>query len=454
MIYRRKISHIIQKLSPIRILLLFYVFAIIIATALLSLPIAYQDHVDVAFIDIAFTAVSALSVTGLTTISISETLSVPGIFILLFILQLGAVGIMSIGTFIWLFLGKKIGYREQQLIMTDQNQTTIDGMVRLVEQIVLVLLIIEVIAFVILGTYFLRYFDSVQAAYMHGLFSTVSAITNGGFDLTGSSFAPYRNDYFVQIITMFLIVFGAIGFPVIIELKNYFLVGKKERRKFRFSLFTKVTTSTFAVLVIIGSIFIYLLDVNHFFKERNLIEGIFYALFQSVTTRSAGLSTLDISLLTEQNHLFMSFLMFIGASPSSAGGGIRTTTFALVIIFIITYARGGKSIRLFNREVYEEDLQKAVTVLLMALIFIFSALILLMTIEKFTMMELLFDITSAFGTVGLSLGITADLTTISKVVLMFLMFIGRVGVITFLFMFKKNKSSPNYRLPKERIIIG
>lgn len=454
MIYRRKLSHMIQKLSPVRILLLFYFIAMIVSTALLSLPIAYQEHVQVDFIDIAFTAVSALSVTGLSTISISEVLSVPGIFILMFILQLGAVGIMSIGTLIWLMLGKKIGHREQQLIMTDQNQTTINGMVRLVEQIIVVLLIIEGLSVIILGTYFLTYFDSAKEAYLHGLFSTVSAITNGGFDLTGSSLQPYSSDYFVQIVTMFLIVFGAIGFPVIIEVKNYLLSKRRQKRKFRFSLFTKVTTTTFIALIIVGTLFIYLLDMNHFFKGKGFIEGFFYALFQSVTTRSAGLSTLDVNMLTEQNQLFISFLMFIGASPSSAGGGIRTTTFALVIIFIITYARGGKSIRLFNREVHEEDLQKAVTVLLMALAFVFSSLILLMTIEPFSMMQLIFDITSAFGTVGLSLGITSDLTTFSKIILMFLMFVGRVGVITFLFMFKKNRSSPNYHLPKERIIIG
>src|SRR5699024_10360672 len=150
----------------------------------------------------------------------------------------------------------------------------------------------------------------------------------------------------------------------------------------------------------------------------------------------------------------MSFLMFIGASPSSAGGGVRTTTFALVIIFLITFARGGNNIRLFRREIHEEDLLKAVTVMLMAIIFIFSSVLVLSILEPFSLSTLLFEVTSAFGTVGLSLGITGKLTLISKVILMVLMFIGRVGIITFLLMFKKNKHSGKYHYPKERIIIG
>lgn len=452
--YRKHLMRTFNKLSPFRVLLLFYFIAMIVSTFLLSLPIAYKDGVQIDFIDIAFTAVSALSVTGLTTVSIVDTFSVPGIFIIIFILQLGAVGIMAIGTFIWLFLGKKIGMKERRLIMTDQNQTTFSGIVRLVEQIVILLLAIELISFIVLGTYFLKYFSTAKEAYLQGLFTTVSAITNGGFDLTGISLQPYAHDYFVQIIIMFLIIFGAIGFPVIIEVKNYLLRKRKQKRKFRFSLFTKVTTTTFFSLVIVGTFVIYLLDYNNFFKGKGFVEGLFYALFQSVTTRSAGLSTLDVNLLTEQNHLFMSFLMFIGASPSSAGGGIRTTTFALVVIFIITYARGGKGVRLFKREVYQEDLLKAVTVMLMAMIFVFASLLVLMSIEPYSMMQILFDVTSAFGTVGLSLGITGDLTVVSKVILMFLMFVGRVGVITFLFIFKNERTTSNYRYPKERMIIG
>ncbi|WP_010096844.1 TrkH family potassium uptake protein [Ornithinibacillus scapharcae] len=444
----------INKISPVRIILFFYLVAAVFSTAIMSLPIAYQDGVEIEFIDIVFTSISALSVTGLSTITIADTLSTTGIILLAFILQLGAVGVMAIGTFIWLLLGKKIGLKERRLIMTDQNQNNFEGMVRLIKQIVLVLLTVELISFFVLGTYFLKYYHDPGTAYFHGFFSTISAITNGGFDITGASLIPYKDDYFVQFINMLLIIFGAIGFPVLIEIKN-FLFSKKENRMFmHFSLFAKLTTLTFAILIVVGTIGIYLLDFNEFFKGKSWHEAFFYALFQSVTTRSGGLATMDVSQLSEANHLWMSLLMFIGASPSSAGGGIRTTTFALVVIFIITYARGGTSIRIFRREVHDEDLMKAVTVTLMAMMMVFLSIIIITKIEPYSIVEIMFEVTSAFGTVGLSLGITGELTTMTKIILMILMFIGRVGIITFLFMFKKSKRTGDYHYPKERISIG
>ncbi|MBP1968275.1 Trk-type K+ transport system membrane component [Virgibacillus natechei] len=452
--YRYPFASWINKLSPLQILLIFYFIAVLFSTIIMSMPIVYQDGVEIEFIDVLFTAVSALSVTGLSTITVADTLSTTGILVLAFIMQLGAVGIMAIGTFIWLLMGKKIGLKERRLIMADQNQTSFAGMVRLIKQIVYVLLTVEFIAFIVLGTYYLQYFPTTGEAYLQGLFGTISAVTNGGFDITGQSLIPFQDDYFVQFIMMLLIIFGAIGFPVLIEVKEYIFAKSESRGKMRFSLFTKVTTSTFLILVVVGALFIYILDAGNFFADKSWHEALFYSLFQSVTTRSGGLSTMDVSQLTDESHLFMSLLMFIGASPSSAGGGIRTTTFALVVIFVIIFAKGGKSIRIFNREVYEEDLLKAVAVTLMAFVFVFISILIISTIEPFSLNQILFEVTSAFGTVGLSLGITSELTTFSKTILMLLMFIGRVGLISLLFSFKNNKKKVNYHYPKEKMIIG
>ncbi|WP_010649618.1 TrkH family potassium uptake protein [Oceanobacillus massiliensis] len=444
----------INKLTPVQMLLFFYLIAVILSTIILALPVAHQDGVEIAFIDVLFTAVSAISVTGLSTISIADSLSTTGIILLGLIMQLGAVGIMAIGTLIWLLLGKRIGLKERSLIMTDQNQTSFQGMVRLIKEIVYVLLVIELIGFLILGTYFLQYFPTAGEAYLHGFFGTISAISNGGFDITGQSLIPFKDDYFVQFINILLIIFGAIGFPVLIEVKEYLFQKTDARHPFRFSLFTKVTTTTFFILVVVGSIVIYLLDMNYFFADKTWHESLFYSLFQSVTTRSGGLATMDVSKLTESNELFMSLLMFIGASPSSAGGGIRTTTFALALIYVFTYIRGGSTIRIFNREIHEEDLAKAVAVTLVAFIIVFLSLLVMTIIEPFSLGQLLFEVASAFGTVGLSLGITGDLTTFSKILLMLLMFLGRVGIMTFLLIFKRKKSKVNYHYPKEKIIIG
>ncbi|TGB05117.1 TrkH family potassium uptake protein [Halobacillus salinus] len=449
---RRKSLRWLNGLSPFQLIAIYYLFAVTVSSILIALPVAHQPGVNLSFIDVLFTAVSAVSVTGLTTVPTAETFSTTGIFILALVLQFGGIGVMTLGTLIWLMLGKKIGLKERRLIMTDQNRNSFQGMVSMVQQIVLVVLLIELLGFLTLGTYFLQYYDPGEA-YLQGFFGTISAMTNGGFDITGQSLIPFSDDYFVQFINMILIIAGAIGFPVLIEVKQY-LFHNDRVKTIRFSLFAKLTSFTFFVLVGFGAIMIIALEFNYFFSGKSWHEIFFYALFQSVTTRSGGLSTMDINQFQEQTQLFMSSLMFIGASPSSVGGGIRTTTFALVIIFILTFARGGSRIRIFRREVHNEDLNRAVVVTLMALITVFTAIVALSITEPFNLNEIIFEVTSAFGTVGLSLGITPGLSVFGKCVLMLLMFLGRIGILTFLFSFQKDRTSGKYHYPKERIIIG
>ncbi|MGP4062252.1 TrkH family potassium uptake protein [Halobacillus sp. H74] len=450
---RRKGLRWLNDLSPFQLIAIYYLVAVTISSILIALPVGHRDGVQLNFIDILFTAVSAVSVTGLTTVPTAETFNTTGVFILALVLQFGGIGVMTLGTLIWLVLGKKIGLKERRLIMTDQNQTSFQGMVRLVKEIVIVVLIIELIGFLILGTYYLQYFDPGEA-YLQGFFGAISAMTNGGFDITGESLRLFKDDYFVQFINMILIISGAIGFPVLIEVKQY-LMHNSEEKTIRFSLFAKLTSFTFIALVIFGAVMISILEFNHFFSDKSWHEVFFYALFQSVTTRSGGLATVDINQFTEQTQIFMSSLMFIGASPSSVGGGIRTTTFALVVIFVLTFARGGNHIRIFRREIHPEDLNKAVVVTMVALFVCFSAVMALSITEPFTLNEILFEVCSAFGTVGLSLGITPGLSSFGKCVLMLLMFLGRIGLLTFLFSFKKqDKAQGKYHFPKERIIIG
>jgi Trk-type K+ transport system membrane component len=321
----------------------------------------------------------------------------------------------------------------------------------MIKHILILILTIEIVGALILGTYFLSYYSTWQEAYLHGFFASVSATTNGGFDITGESLVPFAKDYFVQFITMILIITGAIGFPVLVEVKE-FIANKGGR--FRFSLFTKITTITFACLITFGTFVILLIEFNHFFKGMSWHESFFYALFQSVTTRSGGLATMDVSEFALPTLLIMSGLMFIGASPSSVGGGIRTTTFALNILFLFHFARGNKSIKLFRREIHEEDLIKSLVVLLLAIFICSSAVIILSITETFTLIQILFEVCSAFGTTGLSMGITPELSTIGKCVIMCLMFIGRVGLLTFLFILESRQKPPKYHYPVERVIIG
>lgn len=440
-------------LQPAKIIVIFYLIAVLVSTVLLSLSIAHKPGVTLSFLDAMFTAASAVSVTGLNVVSTVDTFSTIGIFFLLFILQFGGIGIMTLGTFVWMLMRRKIGLKERQLIMTDQNQTNLSGLVQLMRQILWIIILIELVGAFTLGTYFLTYFPTWQEAYLQGLFASVSATTNAGFDITGNSLIPFANDYFVQSINILLLTLGAIGFPVLIEVKDYFVKRKKKERA-HFSLYTKLTTVTFFLLMLFGTVIILLFEANHFFEGKSWHESFFYALFQSSSTRNGGLATLDISQFSEPTLLALSFLMFIGASPSSVGGGVRTTTFAVNLLMLYSFAMGHRSIKVFKREIHEDDVRKSVVVSFLALLICFIATIILTATEHFSLMEIVFEVSSAFGTTGLSMGITPELSSIGKIVIISLMFIGRIGILSFIFLFNRGIQEPKYHYPRERVIIG
>lgn len=440
------------NITPFQLLVSFYFILIFISFLSLRIPGVYKEGKEVSIIDTLFTAVSAVSVTGLTVFDIAETFTPFGIFVLLIILQLGAIGVMSLGTFLWLLLGKKIGMRERQLIMIDFNQNSIAGVVHLLKEIVKILFLIEAFGAFILSVHFTRYFDTWGDAVRNGIFAAISATTNGGFDITGQSLEPFHSDYFVQFITMILIVLGAIGFPVLVELK-YYLLNKDPA--FRFSLFTKITTVTYGVLFVVGTFVIVVVESLQSFKGMPWHEKMFTAMFHSVSARSAGFTTMDLTMFNEATDIFLSFLMFVGSSPSSVGGGIRTTTFAIAILFLINFANGRKEIQIFGREISMDDIFRSFAVIILAFFMVMTASMILLITEPYaTTNEIIFEITSAFGTCGMTLGITEKLSTAGKLVMMILMFIGRVGLISFLYTLGGKANKPKYRYPEERVIIG
>ncbi|MDW5472135.1 TrkH family potassium uptake protein [Staphylococcus equorum] len=448
-------NQLLKKSSPQQGIVMYYIVAIIVAFLLLNLPFVHKSGVNVDPIDSLFVAVSGVSVTGLSPVNIVETYTTFGQIIIMIILNIGGIGVMAIGTMLWVFLGKHIGMRERQLIMLDNNKDTMSGTVKLILDIVRTILIIEVVGASLLAFYFYRDNPDLQYAIMQGMFVAVSATTNGGLDITGQSLIPYANDYFVQTIVMFLIILGSIGFPVLIEVKAYI---KNRIPNFRFSLFAKITTMTYLVLFVFGAIIILLFEHNHAFQNMTWHKSLFYALFQSATTRSAGLQTLDVSDFGEGTNVIMSILMFIGSSPSSVGGGIRTTTFAILILFLLNFSNNNEktSIKAFNREIHTTDVQRSFAVFTMAGILTFAGTITILVVEngKISFLQAFFEVMSAFGTCGLSLGVTDDISGMSKVVLMILMFIGRVGLISFIIMIGGRREPDKYHYPKERIQIG
>ncbi|REE92832.1 Trk-type K+ transport system membrane component [Paenibacillus taihuensis] len=452
------LRNVIRKLSPGRIIILAYVLGIIVFTLLLKLPISLKPGVKLPLIDALFTAASAVSVTGLTTIGTSDTFSVFGIFMLMAAFQFGGVGIMTLGSFYWLMMGQNIGLLERKLIMIDQNRNQLAGLVSLMKVVLVLTLTIELMGTLLFGFYFyaIGYTDSLPYALFNGMFHTVSAFTNAGFDLFGDSLLRYSKDYFVQSFTMLLIILGAIGFPVMAELWEFVRSRRMKNKRFRFSLFTKVTLSAHGILLLLGAIIIWLTEAGHSFAHMSFHRQLMSSLFTSVTSRSAGLTIVDVSSLHHASLLLISGLMFLGASPSSMGGGIRTTTIAIIALVIIAFARGERVPRAYNRSISMEDVIKSFVffslAVLLVLIGIFA--VFLSEAHQFDLTAVLFEVTSAFGTCGLSTGITGSLHLGSKITLIILMFIGRIGMFLFISLFSTGKRKPDIRYPEEKLIIG
>ncbi|MFB9860255.1 TrkH family potassium uptake protein [Salinicoccus siamensis] len=449
----KSLERFLDSLTPQRGIFLYYLIALFVASSVLSLPFLYRGEKDTALIDTIFVAASALSVTGLTPITIAETFNTSGYVVIMVILNLGGVGIMAMGTMLWVLFGRHIGLKERMQIAVDNHQYKFSGAVKLVIEILKTLLIIETIGAVMYFIYFMAESNDFYYSLMNGLFLSVSATTNGGMDLFGNSLISYEEGYILQVPVMIQIMLGAIGYPVLIEVRRFL---RSRKRSFRFTLFAKITTLTYLVLFLVGTFFIFVMESANYFSEDSWFKTLMNSMFASLTTRSAGLTTVDPSLFSDATQLVMSALMFIGASPSSAGGGIRTTTFALLILFLISFSRGRKDIRIFNREVDGEDLRRAFAVIILAVFLVFSGIISVVLFEggRFDLIDIIFEVTSAFGTTGLSTGITGDLTNWSKVVVMIFMFIGRIGFISFLFSMGGKQKELSFHYPKERILIG
>ena len=435
--------------TPTRLIAGYYFLFTVGFAILLWLPFSLQEGASLSFLDALFVSTSGLSNTGLSPISTVETFSLPGILILALNLQIGGLGLMMISTAIWLLAGHKISTRERALIMTDQNQINLSGVVKLVKSVLISFLVIELIFMLILGHYyyFAGYYPVYWIAMLQGFFTTVSAITNSGFDITGASLIPFQHDYFVQTLHMMLMFFGAMGFPVILDIQKY-VHCKRTNQRFKFSIYTKLTMVTTLILWIVGIIGFYLFEYNHFLTDRGLIEGFYFATFNSLSTRNAGFATVDMNAFSPATLTMFCGLMFIGSSPNSSGGGIRTTTFAIMVLAILSFARGRQYVNIYGREIETQTVYKSFMIYIVATLIVCLSTLLICMSDSFSLMEIFFEVCSAFGTTGLSMGITGALTSFAKIVLIATMFIGRIGIITFLLIFRANAHPAKVRYPK------
>lgn len=426
---------------------------------LLKLPLSIQDGESLSWIDAIFVSVSGMSTTGLSTVTVSEVFTTFGQTVLAFILQFGGIGLIMFVAIFWLLSGKRITFKERTMIMTDQNQIGKSGIVGFLRNVLIMILSIEAVGFVVMTfyLYFTGTFDFGDSLFQ-SFFLTISMFTNAGFDITpfaGGSLFYYADEqmYFMQILAMTLMFLGAIGFWPLAELKMW-VEAKIKKEKYDFSLFTKILVFMHVGLWLVSAILVFVLEYDGFLADKTLLDSIFYSLFMSLTTRNAGFATMSMTAMSDTTQVLFGILMFIGSSPNSAGGGIRTTTFLLTVLGIFAFSRGREQVVIRKKAIKKDAIQKSLIVVIGAATLILSGLLVMAYTEPFTIKELFFEIASAFGTTGLSLGITSSLTNMGKFVLIVTMFCGRVGILALLLMFKGNRTASSVKYPEIDMIVG
>lgn len=457
---RKGRTFLAKNVSSIQLIVFYYILMTLLALILFYLPFFRVENSHQPFVDMFFMAISTVSVTGLTTFPIKDVFNDRGIILLEVLFQIGGLGIMMISTFFAIVSRRKITLKQRQLIMTDMNQPRLSGIVRMIRTTFTIILACQLSAGVIFSIYFYLkdYYSNWRDAIFYGFYQAISAVTNSGFDVTGNSILLYAHDYFFLIFIMFLIFIGGIGFPAIMDFREWlaFKLNRKHKQlPFRFSLFTKIAFLAFVILFLGGAFVIYILERNHLFQDMGIIERVINSLFYSMTTRNAGLQIHDLDNFQVTTLIIFSLLMFIGCSPSSVGGGVRTTTIAILGLYLYAFLKGEDNINVFGRRIDEDDVKKSIVVFTLSLGMCFFCVLFLSATEDLPLIALIVEVSSAFGTTGLSLGITDQLSGTGKLIISLLMFIGRIGMLyTLLLFIPKETRDLGYEYPTEKIIIG
>lgn len=437
------------KLTPYQILVLGFAGLILVGALLLTTPLASATGERVGFLDALFTSTSAVCVTGLVVVDTGTRYSLFGQIVIIGLIQAGGLGIMTMATLMALLMGKRIHLRERLIMQEALNQITVAGVVRLTQYIIKATLLIEFIGGTILA---IRWYQDLGPKGIYfGYWHAISSFCNAGFDLFGGfrSLTGYVDDITVNLVITSLIILGGIGFTVIADVW--------ENRRFRdFSLHTKVVLVTTAFLIFFGMAVILLIEWDNPATIQNLsLKGkILASYFQSVTPRTAGYNTVSIGDMENATLFFIVILMFIGASPSSTGGGIKTTTAGILVAAIGALIRGKEDVEIFDRQIPKTIVYKA-----FALVFIAGALVIFVTMmlsltEQAPFLNILFEVVSAFGTVGLTAGVTPTLTVHGKLWIILTMFAGRVGPVTLALALAMRQRRTVVQYPEGKVIIG
>ncbi|QJC53237.1 Trk family potassium uptake protein [Paenibacillus albicereus] len=436
--------------SPPRILIAGFGLIILLGSLLLMQPFATADGQGTRWIDALFTATSATCVTGLVVVDTGTHYSIAGQLIILLMIQVGGLGFMTMATLFALVLRKRISLKDRLLLQEAMNQGSMEGIVRLIRRVLLYSLVIEGCGALLYAIRFLYDMPIGQAVY-YGIFHAISMFNNAGFDIMGEyrSMTAYVADPLVNLVTVSLVILGGLGFIVLSDLVDF-------RRQRRLTLHSKVVLLATGGLVSLGTVVIFLFEYGNPGTMGPLDLGgkLLASLFQSVATRTAGPNSVDIGALTQASLFFMIILMFIGASPGSTGGGIKTTTFMTLAAAMWAMLRGKEDIVLFRYRLAKERILKALTITMLSIAIVLASTMVLCTLEDRDFLRILFETVSAFGTVGLSTGITPGLQDVSKLVLSFVMFAGRLGPLTMAYALRPKASKEYFKHPEGKIIIG
>lgn len=438
------------RLHPAHILVLGFTGLITLGTLLFMIPAATKDRHHLSFIDALFEATSAVCVTGLAVVDTGTTFTLFGQIVLLVLIQLGGWGFMMSSILMFIILGKKIGLKQRLLLQESLNTFSVQGVIKLVQRIIVITLIVEALGVIALAVRWHQEMGWSKAIY-YGIFHSISAFNNAGFGLEPDSLSKWVGDPSVNIVITSLFILGGIGFFVVAE-----VVEKKKFRKF--SLHTKIVVSFTLAINVISTLIILALEYNNPATLGGLDTASKWwgAYFQGVVPRTAGFNSIDLAQMELSSKVFMLALMFIGASSGSTAGGIKITTFVLLLLALWSVITNKEDINIFKRRIPNSLVFRALSIAVSGMIFIFVIFFLLTITERGAdMIDIIFETVSAFGTVGMSLGLTPELSPLGKILVTIMMFIGRVGPLTMAFAIAihSNKKA-NYRYAEEKILIG
>ena len=441
-----------SKLTQTQMIVVGFMLIILTGSLLLMLPWASRSHEVTPFLDTLFTATSASCVTGLVVVDTWSHWSMFGQVIILILIQVGGMGFMTLGVFMAILLRRRIGLKTRGVLQESINSLQIGGIVKLAKKIIQGTVFFESVGALILMYRFIPKVGMARGIW-YGIFHSVSAFCNAGFDLMGymepyESLCGYAGDWLVNLTIMSLIVIGGIGFFVWDD------IATKKLKVHRYTLHTKLVLMTTLALIIGGALFFFFTEQSNVLRNMPFAERIWASFFQSVTARTAGFNTVDTGALTEGSKFVTILLMFVGGSPGSTAGGIKTTTLIVLLVCVRSNMRQEKGYNILDRRLDEEVVRKACTVMCTNLLLMLTATIVMLVLQSFALTDVLFETASAIGTVGMTTGITRSICSISKAVLIFLMYCGRIGSLTFALSLRGNKHEPAVKQPVEQVMIG